>query len=69
MDAAHYTPEKNMLILFPSSLEHEVSEYYGNFKRYSIIYDIIITGKENQEGDNEMCVINPKNWLELIPNG
>tara|TARA_R100000781_G_scaffold28239_1_gene20915 strand:- start:1170 stop:1862 length:693 start_codon:yes stop_codon:yes gene_type:complete len=69
MDAAHYTPEKNMLILFPSSLEHEVSEYYGNFKRYSITYDIIITGKEDQEGDNEMCVINPKNWLELIPNG
>lgn len=65
MDAAHYTPEQNMLILFPSSLEHEVSEYYGNINRYSITYDIILTGKENQDGDNEMCVINPKNWLEL----
>ena len=69
LDTAHYSPIPNQLILFPSSLEHEVSEYYGNLKRYSITYDIILTGKEDQSGDNEMCIINPKNWLEITPNG
>ena len=65
LDSMEYKPVQNQLIIFPSSVEHEVGLYYGNNNRYSITYDLIITGKENLEGDNEMCTINPKNWMEL----
>ena len=65
LDCIEYKPIHNQLLIFPSSVEHEVSLYYGAISRYSITYDIIITGKETLDGDNEMCVINPKNWKEL----
>ena len=65
LDSMEYPPVPYQLIIFPSSIEHEVNLYYGDINRYSITYDILITGKEDLEGDNEMCVINPKNWLEL----
>ena len=64
-DAIDYQPIQNQIVIFPSSLEHEVHPYYGLLNRYSITYDIIITGKEDLYGDNEMCIINPNNWKEL----
>ena len=60
-----YEPKPNQLLIFPSSMEHEVNLYYGGLSRYSITYDIIITNKENTEMDNEMCVVNPSNWIKL----
>tara|TARA_R100000458_G_C8219965_1_gene204651 strand:- start:170 stop:859 length:690 start_codon:yes stop_codon:yes gene_type:complete len=65
LNAIKYQPTGGQLIIFPSSVEHEVSLYYGSTKRYSITYDIIITGKEGADIDNEMCTINPKNWIDL----
>ena len=69
LDSVQYTPVKNKLIIFPSSVFHEVNLYYGTTARYSITYDITITGKKDLNTDNEMCVINPSNWMELVPNG
>ena len=63
-----YPPIENQLIIFPSSVEHEVTLYHGDLNRYSITYDIIVTCKEELDDDNEMCVMNPNNWMELIPD-
>ena len=65
LDQMEYKPVQNQLIIFPSSVEHEVDLYYGDINRYSITYDLIVTGKEDLEGDNEMCTINPNLWMEL----
>ena len=65
LDQMEYKPVQNQLIIFPSSIEHEVDLYYGDNNRYSITYDLIVTGTEDLEGDNEMCTINPKNWMKL----
>ena len=65
LDSMDYVPKENQLIIFPSSVEHEVSLYYGDFNRYAITYDIIVTGRENFEGNNEMCMTNPMNWTNL----
>ena len=65
LNSIKYQPTNGQLIIFPSSIEHEVSLYYGSLPRYSIIYDIIVTGNEGLDVDNEMCTINPKNWIDL----
>jgi hypothetical protein len=65
MDCLNIPPVENNLIIFPSSVQHEVILYYGGINRYSIIYDIIITTKEDLEGDNEMFTTHPNNWIEL----
>jgi len=64
-DSGEYDPVTNQLIIFPSSVEHEVNLYRGSINRYSITYDIIVTGKANLEMDNEMCIINPDQWIPL----
>ena len=51
-DSGEYAPVTNQLIIFPSSVEHEVNLYRGSINRYSITYDIIVTGKANLEMDN-----------------
>lgn len=61
----NYTPEVNKIIIFPSSLFHCVQPYFGKFPRYSVVYDILITGKEGITSDNEMCIVNPLNWVDL----
>ena len=65
MDSMYYKPTEGMLVIFPSSVEHEVSEYHGEFSRYSITYDLIVTSKSNLDTDNEMCIVNPINWTLL----
>ena len=65
MDCLNVPAVQNNLVIFPSSVEHEVILYYGDINRYSITYDIIVTAKEDLEGDNEMCTTHPKNWIEL----
>ena len=58
-----YRPIENRLLIFPSSLNHEVESYKGDVPRYSITYDIIITGKaDSDEFDNEMSIIHPTQW-------
>ena len=60
-----YVPAPNHVIIFPSSLTHCVRPYYGSNKRYSITYDILITGKKDIDMDNEMCIVNPANWIDI----
>jgi len=53
----------NKLIIFPSSLEHEVSHYSGNSDRYSVSYDITIIS--NDLNHNENYIANPNLWTKL----
>ena len=65
MDCLNIPPIENNLVIFPSSVRHEVILYYGDINRYSITYDIIITAKEDLEGDNEMLTTHSNTWIEL----
>jgi hypothetical protein len=60
-----YVPAPNHMVIFPSSLTHCVRPYFGSTKRYSITYDILITGKKNIDMDNEMCIVHPDNWIDI----
>ena len=53
------------MIIFPSSLWHEVDSYYGEVKRYSVTYDIILSGKRKSKIDNEGAFIHPDLWVKL----
>ena len=58
----YYDAVQNRLLIFPSSLHHEVTEYVGYKNRYSISYDILITTKK--EAGN-FCLVNPSQWVCL----
>ena len=60
-----YLPTVNQLVIFPSSVMHCVNPYYGSGLRYSITYDILITGKKDLDMNNEMCIVNPDNWIDI----
>tara|TARA_B100001059_G_C17821447_1_gene578544 strand:+ start:649 stop:1308 length:660 start_codon:yes stop_codon:yes gene_type:complete len=60
-----YTPTENQLLIFPSSLRHQVTEFYGKDFRFSISYDIMITTHININSDSESDVSNPDLWVSL----
>ena len=60
-----FMPAINQIVIFPSSVTHCVKPYYGSDKRYSITYDILITGKKDLDMNNEMCIVNPVNWIDI----
>lgn len=57
-----YNAVQNRLMIFPSSLNHEVREYHGQTNRYSISYDILITTRK--EAGN-FCLVNPSRWVKI----
>ena len=61
-DVATYKPNTNLLIIFPSSLQHEVDEYTGSARRYSITYDLVVAALDREE---EMCMPKPDKWRKL----
>tara|TARA_A100001011_G_scaffold2_1_gene2 strand:- start:1083 stop:2462 length:1380 start_codon:yes stop_codon:yes gene_type:complete len=59
-------PLENLLILFPSSLEHFVSIYKGDTPRWSITFDITFTTSSKLgSGRSENMMIHPKFWREF----
>lgn len=59
-------PSNNKMVIFPSTLEHEVSKYYGDDYRYSVSYDLMITTRKNPlEIDLELSTLHPSMWLEI----
>jgi len=59
-------PIKNRLVIFPSSMPHSVTEYHGKEPRFSVSYDLLVTGKENlTPGDYEHFVMHPNLWKTL----
>jgi uncharacterized protein (TIGR02466 family) len=58
-----HKPIENKLIIFPSTLEHEVSEYVGDTDRYSVSYDITIVS--NDLNHNENHISNPNLWTKI----
>ena len=59
-------PLENLLILFPSSIEHFVSIYKGNIPRWSITFDITLTTSSKLgSGRSENMMIHPKFWREF----
>ena len=56
-----YEPQDGMLIIFPSTVRHEVETYDGEENRYSITYDLILTTDEPREN----TLLNPDYWLTL----
>ncbi len=61
----YYDAVQNRLLIFPSSLHHEVTEYVGYKNRYSISYDILITTKKES---GNFCLVNPSQWICLTSN-
>ena len=61
----YFEPIVNQMIIFPSSLWHEVDSYFGKVKRYSVTYDVILSGKRKSKMDNEMGLIHPDLWVNL----
>jgi uncharacterized protein (TIGR02466 family) len=57
---------ENNCLMFPSSMTHWVSEYFGDLTRISITYDITITSK-NIPGisDIEMMISDPTFWRKI----
>lgn len=55
-----YPPVKNKLILFPSSLQHQVSPHYGEELRYSVSYDITVVSKP--QANCEHFIMDPSLW-------
>ena len=60
-----YVPAPDHMVIFPSSLNHCVRPHFGSIKRYSITYDLLITGKKDIDMDNEMCIVHPDNWVDM----
>ena len=58
-----YPPVANGIIIFPSTLEHEVLTYDGDNPRYSISYDLIFTMKRNSY--MEYTIPDPSKWRIL----
>tara|TARA_B100000287_G_scaffold248798_1_gene233913 strand:- start:137 stop:799 length:663 start_codon:yes stop_codon:yes gene_type:complete len=61
---ATYAPMESRLMIFPSSLEHEVEPYLGSIARYSISYDIMVT-RSDDAGHNEFAIVDPCSWKEI----
>ena len=61
----YFEPIVNQMIIFPSSLWHEVNSYFGKVKRYSVTYDVILSGKRKSKMDNEGALIHPDLWVNL----
>ena len=58
-----YPPVENSIIIFPSTLEHEVLTYDGDKPRYSITYDLIFTMKRTSY--MEYTIPDPSEWRSL----
>jgi uncharacterized protein (TIGR02466 family) len=60
------TPVQNNCVMFPSSMSHWVSQYFGETTRISITYDITITSKNIPgSSDFEMLISDPGLWRKL----
>ena len=55
-------PKKNRLVVFPSSLFHEVTTHLGSEPRYSISCDIL---NVKVHGFLENTLTNPRSWIKL----
>ena len=58
----YYNAVQNRLVIFPSTLNHEVREYHGVTNRYSISYDILITTRKES---GNFCLVNPSRWIKI----
>ena len=58
----YYNAVQNRLVIFPSTLNHEVREYHGITNRYSISYDILITTRKES---GNFCLVNPSRWIKI----
>ena len=61
---AIYKPVEKRLIIFPSSLMHEVLPYMGEQLRYSVSYDIMVTVQDDV--NVEHCITDPTTWRDLL---
>jgi uncharacterized protein (TIGR02466 family) len=59
-----YHMPTNMLVIFPSTIEHEVTQYIGDSMRYSISADVMICAKNGIE-DVEVYQTGPENWKKV----
>jgi uncharacterized protein (TIGR02466 family) len=57
-----YNLGSNSIIIFPSSIEHEVLKYEGDSMRYSVSADIMITAK-SEIGNVENVCTDPSTWI------
>ena len=60
-----YNFSKNMLIIFPSMVKHEVKDYFSDIPRYSVSFDISICSKIDKVLNDEMVCANPSRWKKI----
>ena len=58
-------PQVGDLIIFPSSMLHGVTDFYGEQFRASIVYDIFVTSTENVDDQYENVVTSPSKWIQI----
>jgi len=68
---ASFYPNTGKLIIFPSHLNHYVAESLNISRRFSVSYDLMVTGKKNtiyRRGQGN-TVLNPEHWKNLSGTG
>jgi len=53
-DQFNFIPEDNMILFFPSQLEHKIFKNNSNVIRYSIAFNILPVGKIGGQGDGQL---------------
>jgi uncharacterized protein (TIGR02466 family) len=54
----YFTPQKNLIVFFPSYLRHRVKPYLGNDPRYSIAFNIIPIGQYGSKDSSVNILLN-----------
>ena len=60
-----YPAVPGRLIIFPSTLNHEVEVYSGEKERYSLSYDLMVITKDSTNSNAEYVIHDPSKWIEL----
>ena len=59
-----YNLGSNTIVIFPSTVEHEVTRYEGTSMRYSISLDILVTAKTEISNVEHVCT-DPSTWVTI----
>ena len=59
-----YNSDNDTMLIFPSSIEHEVLEYRGSSVRYSVSADVIITANSDISNVESVCA-DPSTWVTI----
>ncbi|MFD0917549.1 2OG-Fe(II) oxygenase family protein [Pseudahrensia aquimaris] len=62
---ASYAPQEGRLVLFPAKTLHSVAENMTDEDRISVSFDIIITSRADNKGQDEFLMPSPEKWKTI----